>query len=57
MFKLSRPPPYTNRTRASGHLLEYLKAGIGLEGLPERDAGLIAEIVVRQAAEKARESC
>ena len=36
----------------SGHLLERLEAGVGLEGLPDRDAGLFAELVVPQAAGK-----
>ena len=32
------------------HLLEVPEALVGLEGLPERDAGLFAEIVPVQAA-------
>ena len=32
------------------HSLEVLEAGVGLEGLAERDAGLFAEIVPVQAA-------
>ena len=36
------------------HLLEVLKAGVGLEGLPERDAGLFAEFIVAQAAEESQ---
>ena len=34
------------------HLLEVLEAGVDLEGLSERDAGLLAEPVAVQAAEK-----
>ncbi len=36
----------------SEHLLERLEAGVGLEGLPDRDAALLAELVVVQAAGK-----
>ena len=38
------------------HLLEVLEAGVGLEGLPERDAGLLAEVVLPQAAGKRKNS-
>ena len=34
------------------HLLEVQEAGVDLEGLSDRDAGLLAERVVRQAAER-----
>ena len=36
----------------SRHLREVLEAGVDLERLSERDAGLLAEIVGSQAAEK-----
>ena len=34
------------------HLPEVLEAGVDLEGLPERDAGLLAEAIATQAAGK-----
>ena len=40
-----------------GHLLEFLEAGVGLEGLPERDAGLFAEFIVLQTAEDSWNQC
>ena len=42
-----------NRNRVPRHLQERLEAGVSvdLEGLSKRDAGLLAEVVARQAAE------
>ena len=35
-----------------GHSLEVLEAGVDIEGLSDRDAGLLAEIVPPQAVER-----
>ena len=48
-FKRSRAL-LDNNNRVPRHLLKVLEAGVGLEGLPERDTGLFAEVVVPHAA-------
>ena len=43
-----------NRNRVPGHLLEFLEAGVGLEGLGDCSTAHFAEVVVVQAAEESR---
>ena len=46
------PPPGQLEIGRPGHLLEVLEAGVDLEGLSDRDAGLLAEMVPPQAVER-----
>ena len=46
-----------NPNSGTKRLLEVLEAGVGLEGLPERDAGLFAESIPAQAAEESQSQC